>query len=384
MRLHPLASACLAILLCVTVTSCAGHRTDGGDSDTPTEAASDPGSEEADESGSPSAEPEQEWPFGTPVGWAAQPGPVETAPESDEADRSDEGGAPNGEDGAEDEDSDDSSAQESSGPTEHPGVTGGADGDTVGATDADTLVEHLSSDEPLVVEVEGDIDLDGTIHVGSDKTLLGVGEGAELTKGRLVVDGSTNVIIANVTMDVDATAISVQGGAHHVWVDGSTFSGGDGDSLVSVTDGADHVTLSWNRFTDAEAAIGIGADDDAPGALRVSVHHNFFDGTTSRHPRARNAEHVHVFNNYFRDNPDYGVRSAHGSNVLVEGNYFERTPLSVSTQDDEPGNVVTRDNLLVDSDQPDLRGEVPEPPYVYELDDTVSVPDLVGGRAGAL
>ena len=382
MRLHPLASTCLAILLCVAVTSCAGPEADDEDIDTPTDVVLDPGPKEADEAGSPSAGPEEEWPFGTPVGWAGEPRPVETDPESESTD---EGVDPNDEDGEGRKDAkggaDDD--EESNDPTEHPGVTGGAEGDTVSATDADTLAEHLRSDEPLVVEVEGDIDLDGTIHVGSDKTLLGVGEGAELTEGRLVVDGSSNVIIANVTMDVDATAISVRGGAHHVWVDGSTFSGGDGHGLVSVTDGADHVTLSWNRFTDAEAAITIGAQDDEPGALRVSVHHNFFDGTTSRHPRARNAEHVHVFNNYFRDNPDYGVRSAHGSNVLVEGNYFERTPLSVSTEEDEPGNVVTRDNLLVDSSQPDLRGEVSNPPYVYELDDTVSVPDLVGGRAGA-
>lgn len=366
MRLHQLAAACLAVLLCAALASCSRPEETAADTETPTGAAVNPEPEEPDEVASPSKEPEEELPFGTPVGWAAEPGAVEAVPGQEGED----GEEP--EEGTEDEDA------------EHPGVTGGAAGETVTADDADSLAEHLSSDEPLVVEVEGDIDLDGTIPVGSDKTVLGVGEGAELTDGRLDIDGSTNVIVANVAMDVDGTAIAVHGDAHHVWVDGSTFTGAGDDALVMVTDGADNVTLSWNHFVDAEAALTIGSAEDDTGALRVSVHHNFFDGTTSRHPRARNAEHVHVFNNYFRDNPEYGVSSAQGSKVLVEGNYFERTPLSVSSEEDEPGDVVTRDNLLVDSDQPELRGEVPDPPYAYELDDTVSVPELVTARAGVL
>lgn len=375
MRLHPLAASCLVVLLCAALVSCSRSEETAEETETPTGAAVNPDPEDVDETSPPPQESEEEWPYGTPVGWAAEPGTVEAVP-GDDGDGGDDGegsgDTEEAEDGTEGED------------TEHPGVTGGAEGETVTATDADDLAEHLSSDEPLVVEVEGDIDLDGTIAVGSDKTVLGVGEGAELTDGRLDVDGSTNVIVANVTMDVDGTAIAVHGDAHHVWVDGSTFTGGDDDALVMVTDGADHVTLSWNHFVEAEAAVTIGSTEDDTGALRVSVHHNFFDGTTSRHPRARNAEHVHVFNNYFRDNPEYGVSSAQGSKVLVEGNYFERTPLSVSSEEEEPGDVVTRDNLLVDSEQPELRGEVPDPPYAYELDDTVSVPDLVTARAGTL
>lgn len=378
MRLHPLAASCLAVLLCAALVSCSRSEETAEDTETPTGAAVNPDPEDADESSPPPQEPEEERPYGIPVGWAAESAEAEAVPGEDTEENGD--GAET-EASEEAEEAEEGTADED---IEHPGVTGGAEGETVTASDADSLAEHLASDEPLVVEVEGDIDLDGTIPVGSDKTILGVGEGAELTDGRLDVDGSTNVIIANVTMDVDGTAIAVHGDAHHVWVDGSTFTGGGDDALVMVTDGADHVTLSWNRFVEAEAAVTIGSAEDDPGALRVSVHHNFFDGTTSRNPRARNAEHVHVFNNYFRDNPEYGVSSAQGSKVLVEGNYFERTPLSVSSEEDEPGDVVTRDNLLVDSEQPELRGEVPDPPYAYELDDTVSVPDLVTARAGAL
>lgn len=400
MRLHPLAAACLAVLLCAALSSCSRQEEDSDETfDPPVGAAVDPGTGEADDVSPPPEPPEVEWSFGTPVGWADQPKaiaaptPEPTEDGTAEADDADEDSAeeddtaeaseaPADPESPEDPEDDLTLEDEPVGPTEHPGVTGGAEGETVTATDADELAEHLSAEEPLVVEVEGGIDLDGTLQVASDKTLIGVGEGAELTGGGLVVDGSSNVILANLGMVSDGPAIAVRGGAHHVWVDGSTFSGGGDDALVSVTDGADNVTLSWNHFTDAESAVTIGGRDDEPGALRVTVHHNFFDGTSGRHPRARNAAHVHVFNNYFRANPEYGVESAYGSNVLVEGNYFEDTPVSVSTETDEPGNVVTRDNLLVDSEQPQLRGNVPDPPYAYELDDTVNVPEVVMSRAG--
>ncbi len=396
MRHHPLAAACLAVLLCAALTSCSRPDEDSGDADeSPVGAAVDPDQGEADETSPPPESQEETWPFGSPVGWAEQPMAIDAPSGSPDAedpeDAEDDGG---GEDAPPEDDEDDAGAEgtpepDGSGedgpqtPDEHPGVTGGAAGETVTAADAEELAGHLAAEEPLVVEVEGEIDLDGTVRVASDKTLHGVGEGAELTGGGLVVDGSDNVILANLGMESDGPAIAIQGGAHHVWVDGSTFSGGRDGALVTVTDGADHVTLSWNHFTDAEAAVSIGGRDDASGALRVTVHHNFFDGTSERHPRARNAEHVHVFNNYFRANPEYGVQSAYGANVLVEGNYFENTPVSVSTEDDEPGNVVTRDNLLVDSEQPEPRGSVPDPPYAYELDDTVSVPEVVTNRAGA-
>ncbi|MEE2035842.1 right-handed parallel beta-helix repeat-containing protein [Nocardiopsis sp. CT-R113] len=348
MRPHPILAATAAALLCAALTSCTRQEEEPRDAvESPAGAAVEPQAEEADESSPPpSDEPAQETPFGTPVGWAGEP-----------LDRDGE---------------------------EHPGVVGGAAGETVTASDAEELADHLSDEEPLTIEVSGSIDLDGAMEVGSDKTLVGVEEGVELTGGRLVVDGSSNVILANLGLEADGTAVAVRGGAHHVWVDGCTLTGGDDDAaLVSVAGGADHVTLSWNHFRDAESAISIGGEDEEPDTLRVTVHHNYFDGTSGRHPSARSAAHVHVFNNYYRSNPEYGVRSTHDANVLVEGNFFDGTPVSVAPEDEEPGNVVTRDNLLVDSAQPDLRGAVPDPPYAYELDDTSTVPDVVAAGAGA-
>ncbi|OOC52861.1 MULTISPECIES: pectate lyase family protein [Nocardiopsis] len=345
MRPHPIAAATAAALLCAALTSCSPEGEDPL-AQPPADAAAVPDTaetEETDPSQQEQEEPGEEFP--APVGWAGEP-----------LERDGE---------------------------EYPGMDGGVGGETVTASDAEELSDHLAAEEPLTVEVSGRIDLDGAVGVGSDKALVGVDGGAELTGGRLVVDGSDNVVLSNLDMESEGTAIAVRGGAHHVWVDGSTFAGGGDSSLISISDGADNVTLSWNHFTDAGSAVTIGGDEDEPGALRVTVHHNYFDGTAGRHPSARFAEHVHVFNNYFRSNPEYGVRSSHDSNVLVEGNYFDGTRLSVTLGEEEPGNVVTRDNLLVDSEQPHLLGEVPDPPYAYELDGTDGVPDMVTDEAGA-
>ncbi|WP_017614961.1 pectate lyase family protein [Nocardiopsis salina] len=350
MRLHPIVLQVPLALLCAVLVACS-QQADPDPSDPPVGADADPEQGEAEESG-PSPEEEQ---AETPVGWATEPAPA---------------------DGEEDD------GEASAEPEDGGGVTGGGDTEPVTATGSDELTGYLEEDGPLVVELEGAIELDGDVQVPSDTTLVGSDGGTALTGGGLVVDGADNVVLSGLAFDTDETAVSVRGGAGNVWVHRSTFTGGDGGTLLEVADGADHVTVAWNRFSEADSALAIGGADDEPGALHVTVHHNHFDGTAGHHPRARNAEHVHVFNNYFRSNAEYGVESAHASNVLVEGNYFQNSELSVTPDEDDPGNIEARDNLLVDTPQPEIRGEVADPPYVYELDPTTEIPDLVGDGAG--
>ena len=64
------------------------------------------------------------------------------------------------------------------------------------------------------------------------------------------------------------------------------------------------------------------AGEDA-GNLRVTYHHNWFDGSGTRHPRVRFGNPVHVYNNYYNGN-EYGVASTMNAGVLIEGNYFDR------------------------------------------------------------
>src|SRR5215470_3212086 len=57
--------------------------------------------------------------------------------------------------------------------------------------------------------------------------------------------------------------------------------------------------------------------------MRVSYHHNWFDDTPQRNPRARFGEPAHIFNNYYFSNSDVGVACQVSAGCTVEGNYFE-------------------------------------------------------------
>nr|WP_218136410.1 hypothetical protein [Nonomuraea jiangxiensis] len=175
--------------------------------------------------------------------------------------------------------------------------------------------------------------------MASDKTIIGIGANAALVGGGLTiglpVDDITappanavhNIIIRNISFSgATDDMINVQMFSHHVWIDHNDFSNGD-DGAVDIKRGSDFVTVSWNRFHDHDKTLLLSHDEDAgpqdTGRLRLTYHHNFFDGTYQRHPRVRFAEPVHVFNNYYRNNALYGVASTENAGVLVEGNYFE-------------------------------------------------------------
>ena len=91
MRLHPLAAACLAALLCAARTSCTRQEDADDTAESPVGAAVDPGPGEADETSAPPEQPEEEWPFGTPVGWADQPMALDAPSEAEDSDAEDSG-----------------------------------------------------------------------------------------------------------------------------------------------------------------------------------------------------------------------------------------------------------------------------------------------------
>ncbi|GAB2590650.1 hypothetical protein GCM10027168_24730 [Streptomyces capparidis] len=287
------------------------------------------------------------------------------------------------------------------------GTTGGAGGQTVTATTTAQFLDYISRPEPLIVQVSGTITLptgttDGMHRVASDKTIIGVGSGARLTGGGLniglpVDDDVTsppanavhNVIIRNLSIDgATDDLINVQMFSHHIWIDHNDFSNGD-DGAVDIKRGSDFVTVSWNRFHDHDKTLLLGHDDDNAaqdrGRLRVTYHHNYFDGSDQRNPRVRFAEPVHVYNNYYRDN-SYGVASTMDAGVVLEGNYFfsVNNPARVDFSGDL-GRLVSRDNTLVECNHAvETRGSVTQPStyYSYTLHRSAEVPNVVPAGAG--
>ncbi|MEU9352449.1 pectate lyase [Streptomyces griseoloalbus] len=272
-----------------------------------------------------------------------------------------------------------------------PGTTGGAGGPVVTVTDAETFPDYCDRDEPYVIQVSGTLRISSKQGVRSNKTIVGLGTDAEITGGGLDMYRRQNVIIRNLRFTgADDDSLSIQQSSHHIWVDHCTFSAG-ADGLIDIVRGADYITVSWNHFHDHSKTMLIGHSDanggQDRGKLRVSFHHNFFDGTDQRHPRVRFGEPVHVYNNYFRNNTLYGVASTEDAGVLVEGNYFENVPHPIYSgyDDSGPGRVVERNNVYVRSGKPETLGTVTEPRtfYAYTLDDPADLPAIVPAGAGA-
>ncbi|GIM91140.1 pectate lyase family protein [Paractinoplanes toevensis] len=273
------------------------------------------------------------------------------------------------------------------------GTTGGVGGAIVTVDTTDELLAAIDTVGPLIIQVSGTIAITSKQGVRPNKTIVGIGSTATITGGGFDFYKSSNVIVRNLTFaDAEDDAVNVGQQSHHIWIDHNTFVR-PVDGSVDIVRGADYVTVSWNHFAGTDKSMLIGHSDGASstdvGHLRVSIHHNWFDGSRQRHPRVRFGDPVHVYNNYFDDNELYGVASTMNGGVLVEGNYFAGVPYPCfSTSgyaDSAPGRLVQRNNIFTASGACEAGGTVTEPGtyYAYTLDPAASVPSLVQSGAGA-
>ncbi len=208
------------------------------------------------------------------------------------------------------------------------------------------------------------------IRIPANTTIVGIGRKAGLKGAWFDIrpsstSGNTpmNVIIRNLAFQdaadcfpewdpTDGSAgnwnalydsISVRN-ATHVWIDHNSFADVDTadetlpvyfgrlfqvhDGHVDITNASDYVTVSWNRFLKHDKTMLIGSSDSASadrGRLRVTLHHNLFEGLGQRVPRVRFGQ-VHVYNNLYRivGQPNYGYSWGVGieSAIYAEANYF--------------------------------------------------------------
>jgi pectate lyase len=212
------------------------------------------------------------------------------------------------------------------------------------------------------------------IAVGSNTTIVGLGDNAVLQGASLRISDAHNVIVRNVELRDAYDCFPVWQpntgglgdwktaydnlwlrGATHVWIDHITASDGKRpdekeptyfgrnylrhDGLLDITNGSDLVTVSWSRFADHDKAMLVGNGDLATGdrgKLRVTLHHNEFESVVQRAPRVRFGR-VHVYNNRYvvpEDAHDYryswGVSTE--SAIYAENNAFT-TPGHVEAAD---------------------------------------------------
>jgi pectate lyase len=266
-------------------------------------------------------------------------------------------------------------------------TTGGAGGSTVTVTSASALISNMQASGARIIRVSGTINISGMNDVASNKTIIGVGSTAAITGGGLDIDGVSNVIVRNINFrNWGDDAINLQDASHHVWLDHNSFSNGN-DGALDIKRESDFVTVSWNRFFDHDKSMLLGHSDGHTadrGNLRVTYHHNWFDGSNQRHPRVRFGNVVHVYNNYYDNVGSYGVASTVEAGVLVEGNYFENTddPYHCGEGSSPPGNLRAVNNFFVNSGSGQTCGSVGGVPYSYSLNTPSSVKSIVMSGAG--
>jgi pectate lyase len=262
-------------------------------------------------------------------------------------------------------------------------ATGGRGGavcrvENLDARGAGSLRSCAEGDEPrwIVFDVSGRIALDEMIDVGSNKTIDGRGRNIAVTGRGLRISGRRNVIVHGVRIE-DANrdnedALQIISGSRDVWIDHVTVRAFT-DGALDITRAATDVTVSWCHFADHDKVMLIGASPDhvEDVDIRVTLHHNFFEGTVQRHPRIRYA-YVHAFNNYLRHWQSYGMASSQNARLLSERNVFEPRGNDLAIQaragdDPDTGAVESRNDRALGGASIDENrtGEVENAPYRY-------------------
>ncbi|NUO57733.1 MAG: polysaccharide lyase family 1 protein [Hamadaea sp.] len=199
------------------------------------------------------------------------------------------------------------------------------------------------------------------INVGPNTTIVGL-RGARFDELTLMIDTADNVIVRNLTF-ADShdcfPAWSPTDGAtgnwnsqfdnvsvrrsQHVWLDHNSFSdAGNPDSTqpiyfgrpyqvhdgaMDITHTSNLVTVSYSAVTGHDKVMLIGSTDNPsggdPGRLKVTLHHNYFEGTYQRLPRVRFGQ-VDLYNNAYRlggDEFQYAWGVGFQSALYAENNY---------------------------------------------------------------
>lgn len=222
--------------------------------------------------------------------------------------------------------------------------------------------------ETILFAQGGVIRLESTLHVPDNTTIDAYGQNVTLTGHGLKLKGVRNVIISYISLrdggDTDAIEITSENvcsdcrGApvfsQDVWIHHVTLSN-YGDGLLDICKGARDITVSWSHFQNHNKVMLIGCSNSSHHAavdagIRVTLHHNYFDGVTQRSPRVRQGL-VDTYNNYYRDWGSYAIASSMHAQVRVENSVFDpaRSTRAIICQvgdDPEVGSLQLTGNWL--------------------------------------
>jgi pectate lyase len=207
--------------------------------------------------------------------------------------------------------------------------------------------QSAQTETPLIVRILGKVtapagvDSLNLLNIKTTKnvTVEGIGTDAMLYAWGLNIRGASNIEVRNLAFSMFTDdSVSIQVDNRNIWIHQNDFMVGTGtgdkalgDGSCDIKDNSSYITVSYNHFVGTGKSSLVGMSDSA--AFFVTFHHNFFDGSHSRHPRVRWGA-VHVYNNYFKGNTTYGAAASENSNLFVQNNTFENCvrPMIIASQ----------------------------------------------------
>jgi pectate lyase len=243
-------------------------------------------------------------------------------------------------------------------------VTGGKNGSVCRVTSRNdsgsgTLRDCATKGNRWVVfDVSGTISLNSPIRIANNTTIDGSGADITLTKNGLSTTGRENIIIHNLKIkNVADDGIKVYK-SDTIWIDHVSVSNAS-DGAIDITEQSRNVTVSNSHLFDQNKTMLIGANDSRTEdeVISVTLHHNWFDGTTRRNPLVRYGS-VHMFNNVLSNwgtgsSGGDAVNATYRSEVLLENNVFDAGANKTATEDivpnwtEVPGFIKARGNLAL-------------------------------------
>ncbi|POS75147.1 hypothetical protein DHEL01_v206462 [Diaporthe helianthi] len=277
------------------------------------------------------------------------------------------------------------------------GTTGGGSAKPVTVTSCSKLKAAIAGNKPKVVHLNGKVSKCGTLEIGSNTSLIGVGADSGASGTSFRINSSTNIIMQNLALgpppaggdviDIETSTL--------IWVDHcELFSVGlvggkdDFDGLFDAKRGSDYLEVSYTKFHDHHKASLIGHSDSNAaqdkGKLHITFHHNSFINLGSRMPSMRFGT-AHVFNSVFKDCPQSGINARMGAQVLVENNIFDNVKRAIATDLDTnvPGFACNVGNVITGKSTVEISQKCKcKPPYKYVLDSTDDLAATIEALAG--
>lgn len=303
---------------------------------------------------------------------------------------------------------------------ENGGTTGGLGGTAVTVTNLTQFKKYIGTATPYIIYVDGTLEGAGggeMVEIGSNKTILGIGDKGKVLKVSFYCKNSKNLIIQNLLFsmsgstlgsDADCITVATTGSdkCQNIWIDHCTFDNyiqpianpsasqkDQYDGFCDIKKSSDYITISWCVFKNHYKCSLIGFTDTDTYDRKITYHHNAFINIGSRTPSYRGGT-AHIYNNYWEGCYDAtankyfstGVNTREGACLLVESNYFKDMGKTVycAIEDVVTEGFATYRNNMFENAPAETANTCSSftPPYTVNIDNTADVPNLVKTYAG--